>query len=215
MWVANGFIQPAPGFRGRAPGEILGQTTKNRGEEPHPGTPGQKALFASNKRKAPRRRWFRNAVLLSASKILPQVWEDENSNDLGRNKASLPWAARQAEVGGKVASGSVSGKRSANPILRRQNPTLRWRALPLPGKRAPSWGAPLRSLPLTLCSLELGMWISKSSSPNFVVWCPFPQPPLFRLPVGEGGDTTRPPAAVEGPRRSAKLQRTLFVTCKQ
>lgn len=99
--------------------------------------------------------------------------------------------------GGRQGSLSIrKSKTPCKPHPATALPHLVVAGTPPAGKRAPLRGAPVWSLPPTLCSPELVTGNCKSSSPNFVLWCPFPQPPLFCLPAGEGGDTTRPPAAM-------------------
>lgn len=87
------------GFRGRTPRETLRQTPKKTWGEG--ATPPNPRSFLNAAKESTLGHWFRNAVFLSASKILQQVWEDENTNDLGLNNASLTWALGQAEVGGQ------------------------------------------------------------------------------------------------------------------
>lgn len=92
-------------FRGRTPGRDPQATPpqkQNRGETATPRNPRSGGTFL-NAAKASTPPGTGSGMQFSspASKILQQVWEDENPNDLGLNNASLTWASGQAEVGGQ------------------------------------------------------------------------------------------------------------------
>lgn len=106
--------------------------------------------------KGPLGHGFRNAVPLTASKILQQVWEDENTTDPGLLKTSLTWDSGQAEVGGQ---GSYTQERSGT-----------WKALqttsavrgPHEGPHSCTWGL----VPGMLCVLPWGSPQTLSEVPN-------------------------------------------------
>lgn len=96
---------------GRQPSHWLRDSKANLGRGPPanakrsdcavPQDPRWKVLSECNKIKRSQALVQECSFPLTASKILQQVWEDENTKDLGLNNAPVTWASGQAEVGGQ------------------------------------------------------------------------------------------------------------------